>query len=478
MLLRHSAFYLFARGVPALVNFAALALYTRLLAANEFGRYALVLAAIGFSDVIIFQWLRLVLTRYLPAHRDDLDRFLGGMLALFLLLALTVTGAGALLAWFWPDRVWQRLVALAVALLLAQAWLELNLTLATASLAPERYGRLLMSKAGLALAIGGWLAWIGLGAYAPLTGLLAGNAIVAMVFGMAAWRGIRARWAPTEEIRRHLRYGLPLTATFALGWIVSASDRFLVAWLMNEAAVGNYAVGYDLAQQSVGVLLAIVNTAAYPLAVHALEQQGPLGARAQLEQNGSLIIAIALAGAAGLIVLAPGILQLLVGAEFRSGTSTVLPWIAAAAAVAGIKAFHLDIAFHLAAKSKYLILVTAVAAATNIVLNLLLIPTFGILGAAWATLAAYTAAATSSAWLGRRIFSMPPLRPLLLKGCAVAVGAMLGAHFGMLLFQTSVALSLLSGLISGATCAAATAVLVNVAKLRTSLQRRLVGSGQ
>ena len=475
MLLRNSAFYLFARGVPGLINFAALALYTRLLAPTEFGRYALVLAGIGFIDVIVFQWLRLVLVRHLPAHQSDPDRFLGGMLALFLVLALTVSGGGALLAWLWADRVWQRLVALAVPLLLAQVWLELNLALASASLALKRYGKLLMSKAALALVIGGWLAWMGLGAYAPLTGLLAGNVIVTTIFGWAVWRRVRPSWAPPEEIRRHLNYGLPLTLTFALGWVLSASDRFLIAWLADDAAVGHYAVGYDLAQQSLGLLLAIVNTAAYPLAVHALEKQGSEGARAQLEQNGSLVVAVALAGAAGLVILAPPIVGLFVGAEFRSATLTVLPWIAAAAAVQGIKAFHLDIAFHLSAQSRTLVFVTALAAGTNVALNLFLITRFGIVGAAWATLAAVTLAATCSAWLGRRTFNMPRLRPLLLKGSTVAIAAMLGAHLGMLCLQASMVTMLLAGLMAGSACALAAALVLDIAGMRAAILRRLSG---
>ena len=41
-LLRHSFIYLFARGVPGVINFLAIAVYTRLLPPEEYGQYALV----------------------------------------------------------------------------------------------------------------------------------------------------------------------------------------------------------------------------------------------------------------------------------------------------------------------------------------------------------------------------------------------------------------------------------------------------
>src|SRR5690606_22027364 len=133
------------------------------------------------------------------------------------------------------------------------------------------YGRLMGSKSLLALLVGGCLAWVGLGAYAPLIGLLTGHTIAVAIFGLFLWRGVRPRWPEAEALREQLRYGLPLTITFALTWIISSSDRLLLGWLMDEAAVGVYAVGYDLAQQSLGLLLTIINTAAFPLAVQALE---------------------------------------------------------------------------------------------------------------------------------------------------------------------------------------------------------------
>ena len=160
MLLRHTLYYLAARGLPGLINFAALSLYTRLLAPDEFGRYSLVVASVSLIHVFLFQWLQLVLGRFLPAHRDEPQIVQQSILALFLLLAGSVSVAGLGAALLWSDPVWRALLALAVPLTVAEAWLQLNLTLASTNLRPGRYGFLLGGKSLLAIMVGGWLAWL------------------------------------------------------------------------------------------------------------------------------------------------------------------------------------------------------------------------------------------------------------------------------------------------------------------------------
>jgi O-antigen/teichoic acid export membrane protein len=465
VLLRHSFYYLFARGLPGLLSFAALMLYTRLLTAADFGRYAVVLAGVGLVHVMVFQWLQLVLARFLPAHRDAPHAVLQPILALFLLLAGLVSGVGFVLALLWPDPVWRLLIALAVPLTVAQAWLQIDLTLASTQLAPVRYGYLLGGKSLLALLLGGWLAWLGLGSQAPLIGLLVGTVIAWLLFGLGTWRGVRPRWPALLVLREYGAYGLPLVITFALYWVIESSDRLLIAWLLNEAATGVYAAGYDLAQQSLGLVLVVVNTAAYPLVVRQLEQNGEKAASAQLGRNGDLIVTLALAGAAGLIALAPVIVETVIGKAFRADAIAVVPWIAVAAAVAGIKAFHLDIAFQLARQSRWQAYTAILAAIANVVLNLILIPRYGILGAAWATLAACTLAALVSGWLGRRVFPMPAFLPLLGRGLAVAALAYLGAWLVMQMELGPLAILVL-GIAAGGALALSGAVLLDVCGIK------------
>ena len=444
MLVRYSALYVLARGGPGLINFLALVLYTRLLTPEQYGQYALVLAGLGLVQVVGFQWLGLCLARFLPANRDAPERFLSEIKFLFVVLALIFSAVGLVAMLLLLDPVWQRLVALAVILLIAHAWFELNLIHAAAALEPRLYGRMNLTKSAIAVALGSLLAWLGLGAYSPLWGLLLGVSLATLIFGRSVWRGVRPIRPDPDKIRNLFAYGMPLAANFALAWVVASSDRFLLGWLLDVGSAGQYAVGYDLAQHSIGMLLMIVNLAAYPLAIHALERGGTEAARVQLRKNGAVIFSLAFAAAAGVAVLAPLLGGLLLGAEYGDTAVELLPWVALAAALSGLKAYYFDTAFHLGRSTVKLVWISVGASIVNVIFNLIWIPHYGILGAAYATVLAYAVGTVASAWLGRRFFVLPDITSLVMPALIVSVptafatwivmqyGGWIGLGFGLL----------------------------------------------
>src|SRR3954469_70126 len=73
--LSHAAIYLAARGLPGVVAFFAIPVFTRLLNPDEYGRYALVVASVTMLNALLFQWLRLSLVRYLPAYKENSAQF-------------------------------------------------------------------------------------------------------------------------------------------------------------------------------------------------------------------------------------------------------------------------------------------------------------------------------------------------------------------------------------------------------------------
>ncbi|MCC6917111.1 oligosaccharide flippase family protein [Nitrosomonas sp.] len=431
MLIRHVIVYLFARGLPGIVNFLALAVYTRLLTHEEFGRYSLVIAGVGLVQVVVFQWLLLVCGRFLPAHIDQPQTVLRPVLAIFLFLSVIFALAAYAVASVLAAPEWRSIIPVAIVLAITQAWHELNLRLATVQLDPVRYGVLSAVKAVPALLLGAVLAWIYQSAHAPLIGLISGALVAWLFAGRSAWTGIRPRLPSSEQLSEFGRYGLPLAITFALVWITASSDRLMIAWFLGEAQTGIYAAGYDMAQQSLGLLLTIVNTAATPLVIRVLEKEGVEAAGRQMHQNGELMFALAFSGAAGLIAIEPVMMGLFVGEAFREGASSIFLWIALTAAIIGIKSFHFDIAFHLTRKSTWLLVTSGLAAAANLGLNLVFIPYFGIAGAAWSALLAYSVAAVSSAIIGFRVFPMPRVLPLLVHGFVPAAGVYGSAWFCM-----------------------------------------------
>jgi O-antigen/teichoic acid export membrane protein len=465
MLLKHTFAYLFARGLPGLVNFAALMLYTRLLDPEQYGKYALVIALVSMAGVIAFQWLRLVVGRWWPKEQHDPKAFLGRSLLIFLTLSAGSIAASAVVAILWPDPSWALLIVFSGLLLVAQQWLELNLMLATMEFSPGRYAKLLGAKSVLALLIGGALAWVGWGAWGPLLGLFVASTIVVPMFGRHLWQGATLAKTPRPALREQLSYGLPLVATFALGWVISSSDRLLIGWLISVDAAGLYAAGYDLAQQSVALILGTVQVAAYPLALQTMERGGAGMAKVQMKLSGELFFCMAFAAVGIFCALPDPISRIVVGPEFQETTAQLLPIVGIGAALYVIKAFHFDMAFHLDSDSKPILVSSAVAAVLNIALNLLAIPRLGLMGAAFATLVAFASGLLLSAWWGHSRPQMPSPWPLAAKGTMFFAIAYFTGVLALTLSLTPVWTCSIAALGSAILCGCG-ALLFNVGGLR------------
>lgn len=483
MIFRNTAGYFAARALPAVLTVVAIAVYTRLLEPREYGRYALVFSAVVLFNIAFFYWIKVALVRFHAAHAAAPGALYRSVLACYGMTCAGVAAIGALaLAVAWDDPAWRALVALAVPLVCVQGWFELNLSLATAQARPARFGLLSGTKALVALGAGTLLALYGAGAFGPLAGLLLG-----MLAACALRNEDRPRFShlgkPGKEgafpdaagsiSAELLRYGLPLAAGFMLACVVVMADRFLVAAILGEAAAGRYAANADLAQQALLFLMMTVSFASWPLVVRALEREGAGAARELALRGTALLLAIAVPSAAGLALLSREIGGLLLGEGFRH--AALLPVLAAATLLAGVKTYHFDLAFQLGLRTALNVSVWLLVAAANVGFNLWWIPAWGLPGAAASSLAAYALGLAASAWLGRRVFALPfPWRDLarVLAATAAMAAVLIAWPFAPSIEEArsgAAATQLALQIVSGAAAYAVAALVFDVCGMRERL---------
>lgn len=412
MLLQHSALYLLARGLPGLINFCAIALYTRLLAPEAYGRYTLIVAGTGMVSLLLFQWIRLGMLRYFPAVKRQ-DAFLSTIAAVSLLLVVSTGILGGVAALIWPDPALRGIFLLGLCYLWSDSWFDINLDLARSQLNPLRNGYLGVAKAVCSLGCGGLLAYLGYGATGLLIGVTAGMAIPLLCLTRREWRVVRWRLVDWSYIRQLLAYGLPLTGTLVLAGVIASVDRLFLGWFKGTQAAGLYAVGYDLTQQTIAMLMIVVNQAAYPLVIKAVEQQQPELIRQHLAQNITALLAIALPATIVLSLLAPNVVTLFLGTQYHRQAILIIPWVAIAVLLFGIKAYYLDLSFQLGQSTMGLFRIALVTACANLGLCFWWIPAYGVMGAVYAMLVTYLIAAVLSWLVGRRVFALQfPVREL------------------------------------------------------------------
>jgi O-antigen/teichoic acid export membrane protein len=420
-LIPHSFQYFIVRAGNGIFVIAAMAIYTRLLSPAEYGVYALGMAVATFASGILFEWLNVAVGRFYPMHLGDSDKIMDVM-------ALGFWAAAAVAALFFISaltfhEVFSVEPELFVILLLITVALgrhTLALQVANAQSAPVRYGGLSWAKSGGALLIGFILIHYGDGGRGALLGFLSGLVFAVTVFAPRPWMSMRVGNVDKSLSVALFRYGLPLTLSHLAIVVVDVADRFLIGSLLGVAHVAPYAVAYDLVQQSVGPMMNALFLAAFPVIVQVFNVVADEPARVRLNALGSRLVAVGLPAAVGLGILSSDISEIVFGNGYTKDASALMPWLAAAIFVGAFKSYFLDVVFLLRYATNYIVYIAILMAAVNIFLNLLLLPRYGVIAAAWATLAAFSVGAFASWFYGKSVFLLPALGNVFWRSAAAS----------------------------------------------------------
>lgn len=425
MILRHSITYFLARSASGVFNLLTIALFTRLLSPVDYGRYALIVAAVGLLNNVLFGWLGQGVVRYLSAEGRESPQTTTAILGAWFVLNLGISAVAAGIAFTLAPPEWQQLVLLGVLMLWAQTWNDLCLEVHRSRLQPARYALMLMIRSGLALPIGVLAIQQGWGAQGALLGATGGLLFSGLLVKPAALQfHLQAlRWSTVVELAQ---YGVPISVNAAFLMVVHFSDRFLIAAFLGEGAAGIYAAAYDLAQQSVALVLRSVGNAVPPLVFRAYEHGDFPAARQYLERNFQILSAVGGLMTTLLWGAAVPLSSVVVGAAFREEAAQIIPIVALATFVVGLRTHHFLLPILLQRATKGIIAPSVIAAVLNVGLNLWWIPQYGIQGAAWATLLAYTVALVMVILISRRLLQMPiPWRDAVRIGISACVSLIL-----------------------------------------------------
>ena len=366
-----------------LLSLLTLPILTRLLDPQAYGNAALVGTAIALLGVVALLGLDMSYAR--AYHSTDgpgaakVEHFVWRVA----LVAAMATGIlGAIGWWLLAPRIDARaeygaFILVGVVLSVAQTMSQTKARL------ENRYRGMAFSlvasgvfSALLAIAVAWW--WRN-DAYALLLSMLGGYLVVVAALGFPS---VGTLFAPAQmkasEKRAILGIGLAGSITAPMFWVLSSLDRWFLGAMEGTAAAGIYSVGYNLS--IFGTMVSGAISAVWLPEASRLFEANRESARDQLGAlMEKLIVLLAIVWLA--VVAAGGdALRLLAAPAFHSAAA-VVPFIAGAIFFNGV--LQLANAGNLLARQLHLTLAWWLAGALLcVVMNLLLIPRWGMLGAA------------------------------------------------------------------------------------------------
>jgi O-antigen/teichoic acid export membrane protein len=404
-LLRHSAVYGLGSIVARIVGVLLLPLYTRYLSPSDYGLIETLVALSAVLTALVAQGMKSAFFRFYFDSAEPERRLLVIRTAFWYVLAAStsVTALGIVLA---PQISWLLFGTHSHGTLVIAAfiglWSALNYEQLTSlfRVGQRSSAYVVATLANVAITIGATAMLVVVFDKGPI-GVLVGNFTGTLIVYAALL--LYSRHALGLQFDRKLyramnRFGLPLVPSAVALWLTNFSDRFFLIKLTDAHEVGLYSIGVRVA--SALVLLLTAFRLAWPAFAYSIDDDREAGRTYSFVLTYVVYVCCWIALALGL--LAPWIVKLITTKPFYPAQNVVAPLAFGVAAFGAYVVVQIGTGRSRQTRSNWL--VTGAAAVLNVALNFALIPPYGRMGAATATVAAYTLLFIGMAWRAQRVF--------------------------------------------------------------------------
>lgn len=381
-----NAIWLSAGTIGSRIIKALIIIYAaRILGAEDYGIFSYALSLAALFSIFADAGTTAVVTREISKSPEEAERYLSTALTIKLYL---VGLSFILIAFVAP--LFATLKG-AVILLPLAALLTVFDSLRDFSFSVTRAWEKMELEAGINMVTGIAITVLGFAAlflhptpFTLMIGYILGSAIGLLAAILILWNLIKKIIGKfnKELAIKIIKESTPFALMGLLGALTINTDTIMIGWLRNATDVGLYSA-VQRPVLLIYLLPSLIAMSAFPL-VSKLARQNDERVRSIAEKTIGSLLMIALPIIVGGMVLSRQITGFLFGSEYISAASTFAVLISTLffvfpASMIGNMIFAYN-------KQKSMVIFLAVGGLGNVFLDYLLIPKFGILGSAWATL--------------------------------------------------------------------------------------------
>ena len=380
----------------------------RSFAPGDYGIWIQIYAAMELLAAIGCMGLQRSLIRFWHQRKRsgtlarDLSSMLFAVAFVCVVLAIVAAGAGDLAAAFlWDEPKAGAHFDLFLFLLPLSALSQLVLTAFRAERRMVMHSTLLITESTGFVALAILLLSQGGGVREVLLALAATRLVTFSIGYATIIRHIGWRMPSIDSLGKFLAFGLPLLPIGMFMWVSNLSDRFIISHYAGPGAVAEYSIHY-----SIGSLMGLFFSPVFFTLIPTITQLWEQGRRDAIHEY--LMYAqkypmLIIAPTAVILALHADRVIALVATKAYSGSPWLILGIAAGVTLLNLAALAENIAC-LAQGTRVIPVIYGLVAASNVVMNLVAVPLWGIRGAALVTLATYGMQFAAMHWHARRSF--------------------------------------------------------------------------
>lgn len=428
--IKQSAIYTLPGIAGQLVGIVLVPIYTRIFVPADYGVMAGVILAAPIATFLCMFAMESGIFRFYYDAQSDRERKLIVSTGLYFVVALSVVVIGTCVMFF-PEQISQLVLHdrqystyFILALAAVPFGLCYKLAIDVLRLKFQVMRRTMISIAHM-------LVNVGLSIYLVvflrigIMGVFLATLITNVTFMIAALLIVRNNyiWAFSwEKFKPMLRFCAPLVPTSMAFYIFQYADRYLLIRLTNLKVVGLYSIGMALAS----ILYLLVSGFQMAWAPTIYSSYGEEKSKQFYARVFNYFWALLLFGAVGLSLFGKEAIMILCPETYLGAYSVVPILVMSAVFFRGGPLFSFGIG--IAKKTHYNLILMVIAVGLNIGLNLLLIPRYGMIGAAVATLISAVCRAASLFIISQKLYHVDYDIGAFARILAVAIAAITVAN--------------------------------------------------
>ncbi|MGZ4891911.1 MAG: oligosaccharide flippase family protein [Halobacteriota archaeon] len=393
-----------ANALVSVSGIILLPILTRGLATGDYGAYVQVTTTVALLAFPLTLGLSVALIRLVALQEVQADIREDFYSLLLVVVSFGVLVSGVLLALSRPLAAYLFNGNLIVAAILPLLTLltSLNIFLLDFFRAFQQHGRyafFLVIQTYVGVVFVSYFIFAGRGVTGAVLGLLLSQVVLFAILLSIIVARIGVAIPRLRRLRQYMAFSVPLIPANLTFWVVNSSDRYLIGVLLGASYVAFYAPSYTLGFviSMLAWPLVLMITAALP---RHYDDADFAVIKTVFKYALKYFLAVAIPAVFIISSLSRPLLLFLSTPEIAANGYLVTPFIAVSALLWGIGSILGEV-FVLGKKTRIVGVLWAVSGVMNVGLNVLLIPYFGIIGAAVTTLASFTFTFVAMAYYSR-----------------------------------------------------------------------------
>lgn len=366
--------------------------YTSLLSPEQYGLYSLSIAVLSFLCIIFSDWVGLSGLRFFKHHQmtQDMPKYLTTLVTMlvsniFLMFVLSYIFRYNFYDFFHiPVKYFFAILLLIIpvairALLFQLLRAQLKSISYTASTIINQFMTILLSIFFVKV--------FHMGAIALLLGMAVSITLTDLLLiyqsNILSWFKLqKIEWNSVFPI---MTYGIPIAATSLSAWIINQSNKFIMNSIHGFSQVGIVGVAYGLTLPLLMTIFAIITVAAIPRIINMYEEK--IDVRPIISRFSGYFVLIALPIITVISLYSPDYVQMFSSNDKFYDAFKLVPYFAFGTFFMAITDYT-TLQYHLANKTYIEFIIKLTSGIVGVVLNILLIPKYGLVGVGVATLSA------------------------------------------------------------------------------------------